>query len=129
MNSALISFGASGPGTQILPAHFGLFRQSKDADFLRSAAKKETRPKKSVLEQEMEFYEIRKGARSEYGTGSLGEGPASESSIGLYRSGGNGPENLYSAANSSAIYGSAHDHKNMDGFDRSGKIIRKFIWE
>lgn len=90
-----------------------------------------TQPRpRDFLGQEILLYELRKDSKSIYGPGSLSEGQEiSSKSIGLYRSGGLGEKNLYSAAKEGMVYGASANMSSRDGIDKNGKIMKKFVWD
>ena len=110
--------------------HFGLFKPTNaNPDFLGKRAERARNQNKPVLEQEMEFYELRMGAGGLYGGGAPADGLVHEISEGPYRSGDLGSSSQYKDANSPGAYGLSKDFGNEDGKDDNGKILKKFLWE
>ena len=116
--------------SSVFAPFLGLFKPTNmNPDFLERRAEKMKNQNKSALEQEMEFYELREGAKGGYGGGSLaGEAPEGVS-LGLYGEGCSGSGSLYSQAKNGGVYGAGKEHAKEDGFDDKGKILKKFIWE
>ena len=113
----------------IFAPHFGLFKPtSTNPDFLGKRARREQSQNKPALEREMEFYELREGAKGGYGVGSIA-GEAGGPPGGLYTSPGLDPDKLYSEAKSSAAYGAPKKRRKGEGIDEKGEIMKKFLWE
>jgi len=116
--------------SSVFAPFLGLFKPTNaNPDFLEKRAEKMKNQNKSALEQEMEFYELREGAKEGYGAGSLTGGAPDGVSLGPYGDNTSGSGSLYSGAKNGAVYGAGNDHGKEDGFDDKGKVLKKFIWE